>query len=98
MPDEMTDRCATCALDDPTARRALVDEIVSALERAQPTRARLLNMDAAAEYFGCSPAALRKRILRRQVPVTHVGGRVMFDRKALDAWIARNTTQPVTGR
>ena len=59
---------------------------------ATPFRPRLLNVEDAARYLGISPKTLRNRLGPRAVhpfPIKpkRIGKRVLFDVKALDAFV-----------
>lgn len=53
---------------------------------------RLLTVPECAEYLGITPNAVYHRVSRKQLPVTRLDGRVMFDVRQLDRLIERRTT------
>jgi excisionase family DNA binding protein len=42
----------------------------------------------AAEYFGGSQLAVRKRVERKTIPFRRIGGRIVFSRRELSEWWA----------
>ena len=50
---------------------------------------RLLDVQEAAEYLKTTPATLRCRVSRRQVPFVKIGRSVRFRVSDLDKWIDR---------
>ena len=58
----------------------------------QQNKSRLLDVEAAAEYIGRSPAALRHLISRGKIPCVRRDGRVQLDRKDLDNWLEMGKT------
>ncbi len=55
---------------------------------------RYLNSAAAAEYLGFGTGdkgagIIRQLVHRREIPHAHVGSRLRFDVKALDAWMEK---------
>jgi hypothetical protein len=52
---------------------------------------RLLSEPDAAEFLGMTVGALSARRKRRQVPYVLIGRKVMYDTRALDRWIDRNS-------
>lgn len=61
--------------------------------RAGLIEPRYMGLDAAATYLGVTPKALRHYVHRRTVPFSRIGRRLLFDRQALDRWIARRSLQ-----
>jgi excisionase family DNA binding protein len=48
-----------------------------------------LNVDGAAEYLAMTPKAIRRKVERGQIPHHRAGGRVLFDKAELRAWVER---------
>ena len=51
---------------------------------------RYLPVAKAAEYLGMTPKALRCRVDRGTIPYRKIGGRLAFDRRELDRFIAES--------
>jgi excisionase family DNA binding protein len=58
---------------------------------SETTVRRLLDLEAAAEYLGRSPEAVKKLISRGRIPVTRLDGKIQIDRYALDKLISEST-------
>jgi excisionase family DNA binding protein len=54
---------------------------------------RYLTLNTAAQYLGVTPKALRHYVQRRIVPFCRVERRLLFDRQALDRWLARRSVR-----
>jgi excisionase family DNA binding protein len=50
---------------------------------------RLLDINEAADYLNLSTSTLYSWVSQRRIPHLKLGGRVRFDKKALDRWIKR---------
>jgi excisionase family DNA binding protein len=50
---------------------------------------RLLDITEAADYLNLSTSTLYSWVSQRRIPHLKLGGRVRFDKKALDRWIKR---------
>jgi excisionase family DNA binding protein len=50
---------------------------------------RLLDITEAADYLNLSTSTLYSWVSQRRIPHLKIGGRVRFDKKALDRWIKR---------
>jgi hypothetical protein len=61
---------------------------------------RYLRTAAAADYLGVGVRSLRDPNwrARNRVPHARVGDSIIYDRLALDAWIAKRTTNATNGR
>lgn len=59
---------------------------------------RLVDRKTAAEYLGITEPALKALCYRRRIPFVKVGRVTRFDMRALDKFIASNTTPAETGR
>jgi hypothetical protein len=67
---------------------AIAERVFERLKAAQEQqKSRLLDVPAAAEYIGRTPAALRHMIAKGIVPHVRRDGRVQLDRCDLDAWV-----------
>lgn len=82
---------AVDAIADRVAERAaqLLDERLTGM--VAETGDRWLSLDEAAKHCGVSPERLRKQ---RDVPRARWGGRVLFRRSELDAFLDRLTDPP----
>jgi excisionase family DNA binding protein len=68
---------------------ALIDARV---ERALAERApRWMTVEETAEYLRATPAAIRRRVGRKTIPATKLGGRVLVDRERLDRELEETT-------
>lgn len=56
---------------------------------------RLLDVRECSEYLNVSVHLVYKMAETRQIPVTRIGRRLLFDLKRLDAWISENSCEPV---
>ena len=65
-------------------------------ERPDPSF-RYLSVNAAARYLGRSDKALYRLVGRREIPFIKQGRRLLFDRVALDKWMARGKVDAVAG-
>jgi excisionase family DNA binding protein len=63
---------------------AIVAGVVERLRVTAPKTSRLLDVDAAAEYLGRTPKAVRKLIEDGKIPVVRFDSRVQIDRQDLD--------------
>lgn len=68
----------------------LVDERVALALGRQADGQRWLDVEAAAEYMSCSPAAVRGRISRGTLPVRRLGRTVVIDRLELDELLEKS--------
>jgi Helix-turn-helix domain len=50
---------------------------------------RLMDIEAAAQYLGLTPAALRSKTACGEVPVVKIDSKLRFDRRDLDRFIDR---------
>jgi excisionase family DNA binding protein len=82
---------------------AFAPEVVAALERLvrEEVEARVavyrkpwLSVSETAEYLGCTEKAVRGRIDRGTLPVTHIAGNVLIHRVTLDEELERNRDWP----
>ena len=71
--------------------RALVAEEVERQLAIREKPPEWLTVEQAAERYGLTVAALRKRAQRGQAPHVHDGRRLLFDRRALDTALERAT-------
>jgi excisionase family DNA binding protein len=46
-----------------------------------------LDVEDAAKFLAVTPAAVRRKVERRTIPHHRAGGRVLFDRRELRAWV-----------
>lgn len=49
---------------------------------------RHMDINQCAEYTGLSVPTIRKKISNREIPHGKVGGKLVFDRFEIDAWIS----------
>jgi excisionase family DNA binding protein len=64
---------------------AVAERVVAMLDERQPSR--WLNAVQAAEHLGCSKHRIYTLVSTRRIPHEHEGGRLLFDRAELDAWV-----------
>jgi len=57
---------------------------------------KLVNIQTVAEALGLKPSSLYNMVSRRQIPFTKVGRLTKFDPDAIDAWLERQTFQPLS--
>jgi excisionase family DNA binding protein len=62
----------------------------SASERGGTSDSPYLLIDECAAYIGRTVLAVRGLVARRGIPHSRVGGRVQFDREAIDRWMKKN--------
>jgi excisionase family DNA binding protein len=48
-----------------------------------------LSVDGASEYLSTTPKAIRRKVERGQIPHHRAGGRVLFNKAELRAWVER---------
>ena len=65
----------------------LADRLAVKVAGSQPFARRLVDVRGAAEYLGCSPAAIRQKVARRELPTVRIDGKNRFDLRDLDALI-----------
>jgi excisionase family DNA binding protein len=66
---------------------ALADRLAAKASTSQTSTRRLVDVRGAAEYLGCSPAAIRQKVARRELPTVRLDGKNRFDLRDLDALI-----------
>lgn len=49
---------------------------------------RHMNINQCSDYTGFSVPTIRKKVQKREIPHGKVGGKLIFDRFEIDAWIA----------
>lgn len=62
-------------------KNVVIEEIIKELAGHSDT---VMNVKQVAEYLGLSPAAVRKRCLRNQLPCHYSARRLYFSRKEVD--------------
>lgn len=82
-----TCRPAGGVLETLIARVEELSRTVAALEREPVGTSPWLDTDGAAKYLSSTPAALRKMVQRRAIPVHRAGGRLLYDRRELDGYV-----------
>ena len=85
---ERTDVCQVIGHTYPIAKE--IAERVARLIVAQGSQPRLLTVAQAAIYLGRTPKAMYTLKARGVLPTVRGDGRVMFDVRDLDKWIADN--------
>jgi excisionase family DNA binding protein len=65
----------------------LADRLVERVAASQASTRRLVDVRGAAEYLGCSPAAIRQKVARGDLPTVRIDGKNRFDLQDLDALI-----------
>lgn len=53
---------------------------------------------ALARYLGVDPVTIRRMQRRRALPYVKLGGRYLFRKAEIEAWLARHTIPAATGR
>lgn len=64
--------------------------------QSQTIQPRLMTAKQTAVFMGLSHRSIYHRAARGQLPYVRVGGRIMFDRLALERWIDRNSVDEFT--
>lgn len=63
------------------------------------TSSQLLTQNETADYIGVKSATLEKwRFQKKHLPFVRVGGKILYRKTELDAFLASRTVQPVDGR
>ena len=70
----------------------LADRLAERLTESQASTRRLVDVRGAAEYLGCSPAAIRQKVARGELPTVRIDGKNRFDLRDLDALIEKAKT------
>ena len=65
----------------------LADRLAERVATSQASTRRLVDVRGAAEYLGCSPAAIRQKVARGELPTVRLDGKNRFDLRDLDALI-----------
>lgn len=65
----------------------LADRLAERVAVSQTSTRRLVDVRGAAEYLGCSPAAIRQKVARGDLPTVRIDGKNRFDLRDLDALI-----------
>ncbi|GKS56542.1 hypothetical protein YTPLAS18_00690 [Nitrospira sp.] len=65
------------------------------MEHTETPARRLLSVEETACYLGLSQHTVYKMASQRRLPKTKIGGRLMFDRDELNAWIKTQTVMPL---
>jgi excisionase family DNA binding protein len=65
----------------------LADRLAARVARTQASTRRLVDVRGAAEYLGCSPAAIRQKVARGELPTVRIDGKNRFDLRDLDTLI-----------
>lgn len=69
---------------------ALADRLASRVVNSTLTTThRLVDVRGAGEYLGCSPAAIRQKVARGELPTVRIDGKNRFDLRDLDELIQR---------
>ncbi len=53
-----------------------------------------LSVNEVAPYLGISPFTVRRWVAQRKIVFFKVGGRIVFDRRDIDALLARSRVEP----
>ena len=56
---------------------------------------RLVDIRVVADYLDVAPDTIYTMVSQRRIPFVKVGRLTKFDLKAIDEWIAKNTTMPM---
>ena len=67
----------------------LLAERIAAKIGSSENGRRLIDVRGAAEYLGCSPAAIRQKVARGELPTVKIDNKNRFDLKDLDGLIER---------
>jgi excisionase family DNA binding protein len=67
----------------------LADRLAAKVAISQTSSHRLVDVRGAAEYLGCSPAAIRQKVARGELPTVRLDGKNRFDLRDLDELIER---------
>ena len=67
----------------------LADRVAAKVATSQISTRRLVDVRGAAEYLGCSPAAVRQKVARGELPTVRLDGKNRFDLRDLDELIDR---------
>ena len=54
-----------------------------------------LSVDEVAPELGISPFTVRRWVAERKIPFYRIGGRIVFDRKDVEAFLARSRVESV---
>ena len=65
------------------------------MKSSDPTKLRLIDIRAAADYTGLSTHTLYTMVSQRRIPFVKLGGKLLFDLALLDEWIKQNTVMPM---
>lgn len=69
---------------------AISDKLDQLLARCEPVERRYLPVAAAAAYAGCIEKTIRRALNANELqPLRPCRGRVVVDKRAIDAWLAR---------
>jgi excisionase family DNA binding protein len=60
-----------------------------------PRRSNLLDTAGAAEFLATTERHIKALVYKRQIPNTKVGGRLRFDRRALQRWVDDQRREPL---
>lgn len=66
---------------------ALADRLARKVSTSHVSTRRLVDVRGAAEYLGCSPAAIRQKVARGELPTVRLDGKNRFDLRDLDMLI-----------
>lgn len=56
---------------------------------------RYMNVEQIAWYLDSTPGSIRVKVWRREIPFLKCGRRVLFDREAIDSWLAAQRVEVV---
>jgi excisionase family DNA binding protein len=65
----------------------LANRLVERVAASHTSTRRLVDVRGAADYLGCSPAAIRQKVARGDLPTVRIDGKNRFDLRDLDALI-----------
>lgn len=69
-------------------------DVEIAVDNAKTFFEKLMTVEELADAFGLAPQTIRNWVAKRSIPFVRVGGRSMFRKRSVEAWLDRKEFKP----